>query len=155
MNESERLARELEKALFGEAWHGPSWREVTSGVSAAQALARPLAAAHTIAEIVAHASTWFEVVHRRLNGETPQVSDAEDWPLADNLAEGDWSQLRDRSLERGRALVETVRGMSPERLQETRPGLKDTWFELITGELQHVLYHAGQVGLLKKALSSK
>jgi hypothetical protein len=43
--------------------------------------------------------------------------------------------------------------MSPERLQETRPGLKDTWFELITGELQHVLYHAGQVGLLKKSLS--
>jgi hypothetical protein len=32
-----------------------------------------------------------------------------------------------------------------------RPGLDDTWFVLILGELEHMLYHAGQVGLLRKA----
>jgi len=26
-----------------------------------------------------------------------------------------------------------------------------TWYELVIGELQHVLYHAGQAALLKKA----
>jgi DinB superfamily len=153
MNETERLARELEKAFFGEAWHGPSWTEVLGGVSGEQACHRPIPNAHTIAEIVAHATTWFEVVKRRINGESPQVSDAEDWPNAAGLAESDWSELRDRSLEKARALVETVRRISPERLLESRPGMKDTWFELVIGELQHVLYHAGQVGLLKKAMS--
>jgi len=153
MNETERLARELEKALFGGAWHGPSWKEVLGGVSGAEALHRPIPNAHTIAEIVAHASTWFEVIGRRINGETPQVSDDEDWPKVADLTEGDWSQFRDHSLEKARVLVETVRRMSPERLLESRPGMKDTWFELVIGELQHVLYHAGQVGLLKKAAS--
>ena len=153
MNETERLARELEKALFGEAWHGPSWNEVLAGVSGEQACHRPIPNAHTIAEIVAHATTWFEVIKRRINGESPQVSDAEDWPNVAGLAESDWGELRDRSLERARALVETVRRISPERLLESRPGMKDTWFELVIGELQHVLYHAGQVGLLKKVAS--
>jgi DinB family protein len=151
MNETERLARELEKALFGGAWHGPSWSEVLAGVSGAEALHRPIPNAHTIAEIAAHATTWFDVVARRMNGDSPQVSDAEDWPKIAALTEGDWSLFRDRSLETARVLVETVRRISPERLHESRPGLTDTWFELVTGELQHVLYHAGQVGLLKKA----
>ena len=151
MNETERLALELEKACFGNAWHGPSWKELIGGVSGKDALHRPIAGAHTIAEIVAHATTWFGVVERRMNGESPQVSDAEDWPNVTGLAEGDWSTLRNRSLEQARVLVETVRSMSPERLHQPRPGLTATWFELITGELQHVLYHAGQVGLLKKA----
>ena len=151
MNETERLARELEKALFGGAWHGPSWQEVLSGVSSTEALHRPIPNAHTIAEIAAHATTWFGVVERRVNGESPQVSDAEDWPSVAGLTDGDWTELRARSLEKARVLVETVRRMSSERLLETRPGLKDTWFELVIGELQHVLYHAGQIGLLKKA----
>lgn len=151
MNAALALATELEKALFGGAWHGPSWSEAVSGVSAEASERRPIPEAHTIAEIVAHASKWFEVVNQRLRGENPDVSDAEDWPVAEGLAPGDWELLRDRSLERARTLVETVRRFSPERLHETRPGMKDTWFELILGELQHVLYHAGQVGILKKA----
>ena len=28
MDESQRLAKEYERALGGGAWHGPSWREV-------------------------------------------------------------------------------------------------------------------------------
>jgi DinB superfamily len=154
MNESQRLAKELEKALFGEAWYGPSWKELLAGVSGEAALRRPLPKAHTIAEIVAHATTWFEVVELRLRGETPKVSDEQDWPNVMGLTEGDWSELCARSLAHARALVETVRGISPEILEQPRPGLSDTWFELISGELQHLLYHAGQVGLLKKAVSS-
>ena len=151
MNASQRLARELEKACFGAAWHGASWSEVMSGLSADAAGARPVPNAHSIAEIVAHASTWFDVVNRRLNGETPQVPSELDWPRVTELTEGDWKQLAERSLLRARALVDTVQSLSPERLLETRPGLEETWFELVSGELQHVLYHAGQVGLLKKA----
>jgi hypothetical protein len=34
---------------------------------------------------------------------------------------------------------------------EKRPDAEGTWYELAIGELQHVLYHAGQVSLLRKA----
>lgn len=150
MNESERLAAELETALNGGAWHGPSWRELVDGVTRERALHRPIHDAHTIAEIVLHATTWHDVVRRRLDGETPEVSDNEDWLSANLPGDEAWSTAVDRFFETGRALCETVRRFPPGRLHEQRPNLDETWYKLIIGELQHVLYHAGQVGILKK-----
>ncbi len=151
MNESERLASELEKALNGGAWHGPSWREALEGVTRREALARPIPGAHSIAEIVLHATTWHDVVRRRLEGESPEVSDAQDWPAGPPPGDEAWRACVDRLLETGRSLYETVRRLPAERLQEARPSGDGTWFELVVGALQHDLYHAGQVGILRKA----
>jgi len=154
MNESQRLAAEIHRALEGAAWHGPSWREVLSSVSWEAAAARPIPGAHTIAEIVQHAMTWQDVVRQRLLGESPQVSGAEDWPVATLTDEAGWAALRDRLLETGRMLEETIAAFPPERLHHRRPGLEDTWYGLIMGELQHILYHAGQVPILYRAASA-
>ena len=54
MKESERIADPLRRAWEGEAWHGPPLKEILAGVTAAQAAARPAAAAHSIWEIVHH-----------------------------------------------------------------------------------------------------
>lgn len=151
MNESERLASELQKALNGEAWHGPSWRELLEGVTREDALERPVAGAHNMAEIVRHVTTWEDVVRRRLEGETPAVSDAEDWPRPDLEGESAWQATIERLFVTSRALCETVARFPVERLQERRPGMDQTWYAMLIGELQHVLYHAGQVSLLKKA----
>jgi hypothetical protein len=150
MNESERLAGELDKALHGGAWHGPSWREALEGVSLASALQRPIPEAHSIAEIVLHATTWHDVVRRRLDGESPQVPDSEDWPAAALPNDAAWSTAVGRLFETGRALCDTVRRFPPEQLHEQRPRVDDTWYGLISGELQHALYHAGQIAILKK-----
>jgi hypothetical protein len=151
MNDSERLADQLKRALNGDAWHGPSWREILEGINLEAALHRTIPEAHTIAEIVLHTTTWHDVVRRRLQGESPAVSETEDWPAPSFNDEGDWSDAGRRLLETGNALAATVAQFPVEKLHEKRPGLDGTWFELIIGELQHVLYHAGQVSLLKKA----
>ena len=151
MNDSERLAIELDKALNGGAWHGPSFREALDGVDLAGALQRPIPAAHSIAEIVLHATTWHDVVRRRLGGETPQVEDSEDWPPTAIADEAAWKATVHRLRETGQALCESVRTFPVERLNEKRPRVDDTWYALISGELQHVIYHAAQVVLLKKS----
>jgi hypothetical protein len=152
MNESERLAQQLERALNGNAWYGPSWREALDGVTREAALRRPIPEAHTIAEIVLHATTWQDVVRRRLAGETPsQPTDAEDWPsgqLGDDRA---WEAATKRLFDTGRGLGEAMAKFPPERLVEPRPGVDGIWYDLLVGVLQHVLYHAGQVALLRKA----
>lgn len=56
-----------------------------------------------------------------------------------------------RLFEAGNALASTIGRFPAEKLHEKRPGVDGTWYELVIGQLQHVLYHAGQVGILKKA----
>jgi uncharacterized damage-inducible protein DinB len=151
MSESKRLAKEIEKALNGEAWHGPSWRENLEGLSREAATRRPIPEAHTIAEVLLHATTWNDVVRRRIQGESPKVSDAENWPVAAFSDDAAWSTAVARFFETGKALVATIERFPDARLEEKRPNVDGTWYELVSGQLQHALYHAGQVGLLKKA----
>lgn len=151
MTESTRLARQYELALTGGAWHGPSWREVLEGVTHTDALATPIEGAHGIAAIVLHVTTWQDVVRLRLSGECPNVPPEEDWPEPILTGDAAWQAACRRSLEAGRALGTAVAAFPSERLHERRPGLTDTWFGLVAGQLQHVLYHAGQIALLKKA----
>jgi hypothetical protein len=151
MNECERLAQQYERALNGDAWHGPSWREALDGVTREAASRRPIPDAHSIAEIVLHAGTWHDVVRRRIEGEVPQVSDAEDWPPARLADDAAWEAAKRRLFETGEALRETVAKFPVDRLSAKRPNTDGSWYELLIGELQHVLYHAGQVALLKKA----
>ncbi|MCA9726507.1 MAG: DinB family protein [Candidatus Eisenbacteria bacterium] len=151
MNESDRLAKELELALHGGAWHGPSWREIVNGVGPTVATRRPLSGVHSIAELVAHAATWNEVVVARLGGGNPAVTPEENFPRIDRLTRTQWRDLVARFLDGGDALVRQVREFPPTKLHERRPRPADgTWQDLILGQLQHLLYHGGQVALLKK-----
>ena len=151
MNESKRLANQLKKALEGGAWHGPSWRDALEDVSCEQALEQPVGNAHSIAEIVLHASTWHEGVRQRLQGETPEVPDSQDWPVVTLTDESTWEAAKERLFTSGRALYEVVDRFPMERLHEPRRNAEGTWYELVIGELQHITYHAGQVSLLRKA----
>lgn len=151
MNDSARLAKQLDMALHGGAWHGPSWKEILEGMTSAMAANRPIAQAHSIVDIVRHSTTWNDVVRLRLEGELPNVPNEENWPET-VTPEKDWDAILARFFDRGVALRETIAAFPPERLLEKRPSPADgTWEDLILGQLQHVLYHAGQAAILKKA----
>ena len=45
--EGERIADEIGRAFSGDAWHGPSLNALLGGLSAREALQRPIPAAHT------------------------------------------------------------------------------------------------------------
>lgn len=151
MNECQRLADQLEKALNGGAWHGPSWREVLEGVTLHGALLHPVPNGHGIAEIVLHTTSWHDIARRRIEGETPQVTDEMDWPRASFTSEAEWKAATQRLFDTGKALGDTIARFPQERLLEERGNKAGTWYALMIGILQHDLYHAGQAALLKKA----
>jgi len=151
MSETKRLANEVRKALNGEAWHGPTWKDNLDGVGREAATYRPIPEAHTIAEVVLHATTWHDVVRRRIEGETPEVTSDQDWPVGAFADDAAWNATVARLFETGKALAAAIESFPADKLLDKRPGVDGTWYELISGELQHVLYHAGQVGILKKA----
>jgi uncharacterized damage-inducible protein DinB len=154
MIEIERIQDQLKRAYKGNAWHGPSVCEALAGVTAEQAHARPLANAHSIWELVRHIAVWEDVGRRRLEGNRAQIeiSSPEDWPPPDDTSEVAWEQAK-ASLDRGhQALVEAIARVPEARLNEPILEGMSTVYVTLHGVIQHDLYHAGQIAMLKKAM---
>ena len=61
MTETHRINSQLKRAQEGQAWHGPSLRELLESVTAEQAAARPIPNAHGIWD--SHIPELFPYVH--------------------------------------------------------------------------------------------
>lgn len=153
MLDMEILADQIGRAFWGESWHGPSVREVLAGVSADDAMAHPIPGAHSIWEIVLHMTGGYHLVLRRVRGERAQLSPAEAWPpVAESSAEA-WRESQ-RTLEQlNEQLQSAVRAFPAERLSQELGSEYPAYVQFL-GAPQHDLYHAGQIVLLKKALSA-
>jgi len=152
MTLGERIAEQHRRAYRGGAWHGPAVFELLDGLSAAKAAARPLAKGHTIWELVLHLEAWERIVRSRMVGEPIAVTDAVDWPPPPaKPGKKAWDEARATLHEASEALNVVLARLTDEKLLETRPGTTGSYEELAHGEVQHALYHAGQIALLKKA----
>ena len=150
--EVERIADQIERALEGEAWHGPSLREALEGVSAEVAAARPIASAHSIWEIVHHLAAWNSAIRGRVGGERVDTPAEGDWPPVEDASEAGWSRALEWLDDGSRQVLEAVRRVPDTRLDEPlMEGGKTSAYRTLHGYIQHVLYHAGQIVLLKKA----
>ena len=153
MDEIKRIDDQLRRAFEGHAWHGPALRELLADVTAEQATARPIPGAHSIWEIALHIAAWHEGVRRRVEGERVELSPEEDWPPVASTSEAAWQDAL-AVLERTHTeLRRTVSRLADARLQEMVVGKDHSVYVMLHGLIQHDLYHAGQIALLKKAWS--
>ena len=151
MDEIKSIDEQLRRAYEGNAWHGPSLRELLADVTAEQALARPIAGAHNIWEIVRHIAAWHDGVRRRLEGERVELSAVEDWPPVASTPEAAWQDALALLERTYMELRRTMSRLTDASLQEMVTGKDYTVDVLLHGLIQHDLYHAGQIALLKKA----
>ena len=150
MSEIQTIIDELKNIHDGEAWHGPSLKEILSGVSAEQAAAKPLANAHSIWELTLHVAAWEGVFMRRLAGLQMNEPEEGDFPAVTDASEKAWSRTLTRFDEWHRMLIEAVSALTDERLSEIAPGKDYTVEYMLRGLMRHHVYHAGQIALLKK-----
>ncbi|HEY8132557.1 MAG TPA: DinB family protein [Thermoanaerobaculia bacterium] len=149
MRETERLLDQLNRAFGGEAWHGPALRNLLDGVTEEQAKSHPIRGGHSILELVIHVGTWIDVVARRLGGKVVESNSVQDWTDATKTS---WARALEQ-LERAESrLSDAVARLSTEDLDKPVAGLNRSHYVEILGVLQHNVYHAGQIGILKKAL---
>jgi uncharacterized damage-inducible protein DinB len=151
---------ELRRSVHGPAWHGPALLELLDGVTASDAGHRPVAGAHTIAELVLHAVAWTEEVERRLGGAEAALPARGDWPEVPVLDAEGWASLREELRVAAGRLDETLAKLAPERLRDRVGGPAHDpplgsgvrLDAMLRGLVQHNAYHGGQVALLKRAL---
>jgi uncharacterized damage-inducible protein DinB len=150
--ETKRIASQLRRSYEGEAWHGPSLRELLDGVTAEQAAAKPLAGAHSIWELVLHIEAWEREALAVAGGKPHDMlaGDA-DWPPVRETSAEAWQGALDRLESTTRELVAAIRAMDDAKLDESAGGREFNLYFLLHGVVQHNLYHAGQIALLKKA----
>jgi uncharacterized damage-inducible protein DinB len=150
MSEIQTIIDELNNIHDGDAWHGPSLKEILSGVTAGQAAAKPLANAHSIWELASHVAAWEGVFICRLAGLQMNEPEEGDFPVVTDASEEAWRRTLTRFDEGHRKLIEAVSALTDERLRETVSGKDYTVEYMLRGILRHHVYHAGQIALLKK-----
>ncbi len=150
MDEIERISEQLKRAFEGGAWHGPSVKEVLEGITAEKAAARPIPDAHSIWELVLHIAVWEDAVKKWARGEKHNVTNELDWQKVKDPSETAWKKAL-ADLEKGHMeLRQTVSGLSDGDLDKALKHPKPTVYDLLHGVIQHDLYHAGQIAVLKK-----
>ena len=151
MSEVKRLLSQLRRAYEGEAWHGPALKHILADVTAAQAARRPIESAHTIWELVLHISAWESAVLSRIEGHYVAEPDEGDWPAVTDASDAAWQAALAKLDATHHKLREAVSRLDEGRLHERMAEGKESAYFAINGVIQHTLYHAGQIVLLKKA----
>ena len=150
MNDIKEMLKHYDEILNGDAWHGePLWK-ILDGISAWQAAARPISAAHTIWEIVAHMTFWEGVVTKRLRGERAGLVDELNFPATPAATEENWQKTMDEFRSSNAAFRSTLEQLEATKLQRKTAAGKRTYWEEAQGIIEHHLYHVGQIALLKK-----
>ena len=153
MSETARIADQLHRAFSGEAWHGDALLEILDGVTAAQASARPIPHPHSIWELVLHIAAWDGAVLRRMGGEAVELSGEQNFPPARDTSETAWRKTVEHARHVHEELVRAVSQFPEARLSDRVPGKQGAhynFYYMLHGVVQHELYHAGQIALLKK-----
>jgi len=150
-SESALIADQLRRAFEGDAWHGPALLELLREVDAATAAAQPLPDVHSIWELVLHIAAWDGAALRRLGGKKVQLTGTANFPVVHKPTQTLWRGAIAHAKRTHDLLVKTVAALPGSRLRERVPGKKYDFYYMLHGVVQHELYHAGQIAILRKA----
>ena len=153
MSEIDRIRDQFRRSLEGNAWHGPALDELLEKVTAAMASAKPVAGAHSIWEIVVHAAAWQSAALRMLQGQSVVLSQEEDWPPPAGSDDASWRRAVEQLRATNSALDAAMAALDDARLNDPVAARDYDVYFLLHGIIQHGLYHAGQIAILKKALT--
>jgi uncharacterized damage-inducible protein DinB len=153
MGEIDRILDQMDRAFSGDAWHGPPLTSLIDGLLAEDASKHAVEGAHSVCEIVQHITAWNTIVGRELMGEALSITSEQDWPPVSELSEAAWQKTVENLVEAHSRLRAAVQGLRDEQLEE-RPSQRtdNSRYVMLHGVVQHDLYHAGQIAVLKKAL---
>jgi uncharacterized damage-inducible protein DinB len=151
MSERKRILDLIDRAYRADAWHGPAMLETLDGVNAALAAKRPPRGANSIWQLVEHVASWNDIVARRLAGELPKVPPEFNFPpVPKKPTPAKWKASQRRLARTHARFRKEVARFPVAKLGRRRPKTNQTWNVLIHGQVQHVLYHAGQIAILRR-----
>jgi uncharacterized damage-inducible protein DinB len=149
MNQTQRIADAYRAVTLKDAWYGPSLAELLAQVSPEQATKPPIPGAHSISALLQHLLLWNERVRRSSEGQTfPPWQPEKEWaepPIPWNELLARWNQSRD-------LLEARIRDFPLADLAKQVPGRNYPYETLLEGIVQHTVWHAGQIAMIRSML---
>ena len=81
-----------------------------------------------------------------------EVTTERDWPPVWEVTDVAWKRSIETLSESHKRLRKVAEGLKEDQLEENAGGSNYSRYVLLHGVIQHDLYHAGQIAILKKAL---
>jgi hypothetical protein len=140
---------------YGEgAWHGPDLKAALANLRPDDAFRRPAPGRHNIAEIALHHAYCARAVRAKLTDVDPEpfVLEGDDWFELPDPFTLSWSKILEvvnHEQERlAGAVAEIDTGRARSSLSESER------FDLVLGITCHAVYHAGQIQLIRRLVTS-
>jgi len=152
------ILRQLNELQNGKPWVGETFDKKLAVITEQEAFLRPLPNIHSIAEILAHLTSWRKETNLKIKtGKGSLTTDSyENWPDNSELQSIGWDKLQE---EYNNSLSELILLLQ----SKDDPFLDETYYDLdfkgtypysfaVEGMLHHDIYHLGQMGLIIKLI---
>jgi uncharacterized damage-inducible protein DinB len=149
MNQTQRIADSYRAVTLKNAWYGPSLAELLAQISPEVATTPALPGTHSISALLQHLLLWNERVRN-----TSDTHPLEPWQPETEWAEPPipWNELVPRWNKSRDLLEEKIRNFSVADLTKQVPGRTYAYEMLLEGMVQHAIWHAGQIAMVRSML---
>lgn len=152
-----QYAAQFIAVYHGEPWYGDSICQILESITPAKAFWQPVRDAHSIAQLTSHMIYWRQALIKRLDNDLeykPSMKSEDNWKSNEQLKREGWKSLK-RSLDESQIQLLSLLLKQKDAILKKKYSDKATFQDLITGILQHDLYHAGQIAYLKSIYRNK
>jgi len=155
MSEVYRILDQYDRAMNGDAWHGDTVWKILEDITPEEAAMYARANAHNIWELVSHMTFWETEVYRRLK-HLPARSPAKlNFPATPEVTAENWNKTLRDFRQSNDDFRSAVAELDDAKLDHALPGRDKSEYVEVHGVIQHNLYHAGQIALLRKVVAPK
>ena len=152
MTITQQIAKQLREVHFGGNWTASCLKEHLADVTWQQSTTK-MEGYNTIMTLVYHMHYYVSVVSKVLDGEPLNAKDVYSFNHPPIENQQDWEQLLQQVWDEAESLATQIEQLPDSILTETFTDPKyGTYYRNLTGVIEHMHYHLGQIVIIKKML---
>lgn len=150
------LIAQLKDAYEGDPWFGRPAKQLLAEVDETIAFTK-LNGQHSILELIWHMVNWreFAISHLEPSEKSLAYFEEADWRSLDHTNKALWPEGLQKLQQSQDELLRLLSQKDDALLEQNVTGRTYTYRKLLSGIVQHDIYHLGQIAFITKALRSR
>lgn len=150
MNLTNQIAKHLRDVHFGGNWTDVNLKSTLEDVDWQRATTK-VSSLNTIAVLVYHMNYYITALIRVIEGNPINASDKYSFDLPPIQSQQDWEKIVEKTWTDAETLAKLIEELPEGKLAEDFwEGKYGSYYRNITGCIEHIHYHLGQIVLIKK-----